>query len=237
MSIWARLSALASQAFDPGGAGEPALALAVGDCAPDPGDVGFTAALVGLGAKLAKADGLVTADEISVFSRVFRTPAREEAAMRRVFDIARQTVLGYESYARRIARKYRDRPCLLEGVLDGLFQIAGADGAITADELEYLRSVSDAFGFSAADFRRIKAAHLGADADDPYAVLGLTPDASMEDVKAAYRRLMLQNHPDTVLVFRSAPREFEAVAHDKAAAITQAYSRIRAERGIRSPSD
>ena len=59
-------------------------------------------------------------------------------AMRRVFDIARQTVHGYESYARRVAKRYRNRPCLLEGVLDGLFQIAGADGAITAEELGLL---------------------------------------------------------------------------------------------------
>src|ERR1700733_11939974 len=144
MSIWSQLAQLAQRAFaDPG---EPGLALATSGsnlaCAPDPGDVDFTAAIIGLGAKLAKADGLVTDDEVNVFARVFRTAPRDEPAMRRVFDIARQTVLGYESYAKRIARKYRDRPCLLEGVLDGLFQIAIADGVITGDEMAYLKSVS-----------------------------------------------------------------------------------------------
>ena len=110
--------------------------------------------LLAASAKLAKADGLVTVDEVATFARVFRSAPGDEAAMRRVFDIARQTVLGYESYARRIAKRYRDRPCLLEGVLDGLFRIAAADGTITGEEMDYLRSVSDIFGFNEDKFRR-----------------------------------------------------------------------------------
>lgn len=234
MSIWSQLSSLTRRAFE-----EEAPGTDVGParCGPDPNDLEFTAAIVGLGAKLAKADGLVTIDEVSAFSRVFRSAPGDEAAIRRVFNIARQTVIGYESYARRIARRYRDRPCLLEGVLDGLFQIAVADGAITADELAYLQSVSDMFGFTADHFRRIKASHLGPDADDPYLVLGVAHTASFEEVRTAYRRLMLQNHPDTVAGAKSAPREYEPVAHRKSAAITSAYARIRAERGFITRAD
>ncbi len=231
MSIWSQLSSLARRAFEDDER-EPGTEVGAPLCGPDPNDLEFTAAIVGLGAKLAKADGLVTIDEVAAFSRVFRYAPGDEPAIRRVFDIARQTVVGYESYARRIARRYRDRPCLLEGVLDGLFQIAAADGAITSDELDYLRSVSDLFGFSDSEFRRIKASHLGPDADDPYLVLGLRADASFDDVRAAYRKLMLENHPDTMSGSKSAPREYEPVAHDKAAAITTAYARIRAERGF-----
>lgn len=241
MSIWSQLSHLAHKAFDPpnepvaasGSAGLPGEF----SCAPDPDDVGFTAAVVGLGAKMAKADGLVTRDEVKAFARVFRAAPADEAAIRRVFDIARQTVLGYESYARRIARRYADRPCLLEGVLDGLFQIAVADGAVTPDELDYLRTVSDAFGFSADDFRRIRASHLGPDADDPYAVLGVAHAADFETIRAAYRRLMRDHHPDRLVTTKSAPREFELAAHDKASAITTAYARIRTERGFLTRSD
>src|SRR5215510_960174 len=152
MSICSQLASLAQRAFDVGE--EPSREVATPLCGPDPNDIEFTAAIVGLGAKLAKADGLVTVDEVATFSRVFRAAPGDEAAMRRVFDIARQTVHGYESYARRIAKRYRDRPCLLEGVLDGLFQIAGADGAITSEELGYLKSVSESFGFSEDRFRR-----------------------------------------------------------------------------------
>jgi DnaJ like chaperone protein len=235
MSIWSQLSSLTRRAFE--AEDEPGTAVDAPLCGPDPNDVDFTAAIVGLGAKLAKADGLVTIDEVATFARVFRSAPGDEAAMRRVFDIARQTVLGYESYARRIAKRYRDRPCLLEGVLDGLFRIAASDGAITGEEMEYLRSVSDIFGFNADRFRRIKASHVGSEADDPYIVLGVPPEAPFEVVRGAYRRLMLENHPDTVTGAKSAPREFEPVAHQKAAAITTAYARIRSERGILTRAD
>ena len=230
MSIWSQLSSLARKAFEPDeGAGT---AVADIPCAPDPGDVEFTAAIIGLSAKLAKADGLVTTDEVAAFAQVFRVAPQDRAAMERVFNIARQTVLGYESYARRIAKRYRDRPCLLEGVLDGLFRIAASDGTVTADELDYLKSVADLFGFTDDQFRRIKASHLGPDGDDPYLVLGVPHDASFEEVRAAYRRLMLENHPDRLAAAKSAPREYEPVAHEKSAAITTAYARIRNERGI-----
>ena len=235
MSIWSQLSSLARRAFED----DPAPGTDVGPalCGPDPNDLEFTAAIVGLGAKLAKADGLVTIDEVAAFSRVFRAAPGDEAAIRRVFNIARQTVIGYEAYARRIARRYSDRPCLLEGVLDGLFQIAASDGIITGEEVDYLKSVSDLFGFSEDQFRRIKASHMGMDADDPYLVLGLSHAASFEDVRAAYRRLMLENHPDTAMGVKSAPREYEPVAHEKSAAITTAYARIRAERGFLTRAD
>ena len=235
MSIWTLLSSRAGRVFEPDD--ETGTDVAVPSCGPDPNDVDFTAAIIGLGAKLAKADGLVTTDEVAMFSRVFRVAPADEEAMRRVFNIARQTVLGYESYARRIAKRYSHRPCLLEGVLDGLFRIAASDGTITADEHDYLESVAILFGFSEDKFRRIRASHLGPEADDPYVVLGVRSDATFEEIRAAYRRLMLENHPDTVTAAKSAPREFEPVAHEKSAAITTAYARIRSERGILSRAD
>ena len=109
--------------------------------------------------------------------------------------------------------------------------IAGADGVVTDDEMTYLENVSEAFGFSKDTFRRIKASHLGPERDDPYAVLGVAHDAEFETIRRTYRQLMADNHPDRV-GFNGAPREFETAAHDKAAAITAAYARIRAERGL-----
>ncbi|MEM6947314.1 MAG: TerB family tellurite resistance protein [Pseudomonadota bacterium] len=228
MSLWLEILAQGRRLFeaDPVDASlDPA-----GDCAPDPNDVGFTAAIVGLGAKLAAADGFVSNNEVAAFSRVFRSRPEDAASVQRVFNLARQTVNGYEAYARRIGRKYKGRPCLLEGVLDGLFQIALADGVVKVEELAYLKSVSDAFGFSEATFRRIKASYLGSSPDDPYHVLGVSYDAEFAEVRKAYRRLMSDNHPDRV-VTNGAPPEFEAAAQRKAAAITSAYARIKAERG------
>jgi DnaJ like chaperone protein len=229
MSIWQRILDIGRSLFEPEEAPE-GLPEDL-ECGPDPNDVGFTAAVIGLGAKLAKADGTVTEDEVAVFSHVFQAAPEDQAAVRRVFDLAQKTVRGYEAYARKIGKKYKNRPCLLEGVLDGLFYIAGADGVVTQDEMLFLETVSVAFGFSEATFRRIRASHLGATADDPYAILGVPHDAEFNAIRRAYRKLMADNHPDRV-VANGAPREFELAAHDKAAAITSAYAKIRVERGM-----
>ncbi|MEM7492922.1 MAG: molecular chaperone DjiA [Pseudomonadota bacterium] len=229
MTLWQRLIESGKRLFDVDVVDDPVPADL--DCSPDPNDVGFTAAVIGLGAKMAKADGRVTDDEIMVFSRVFQTDPKDAATVRRVFNLAQQTVRGYESYARKIGRKYAARPCLLEGVLDGLFMIATADNIVTPDELEYLENVSVAFGFSEATFRRIKASHMGPERDDPYHVLGVAHDADFDLIRRTYRRLMADNHPDRVIQ-NGAPREFEAAAHDKAAAITSAFAKIKAERGL-----
>ncbi|MEJ0060055.1 MAG: molecular chaperone DjiA [Terricaulis sp.] len=224
MSVWSRIVELAARAFDPE-ADPPALNQ---ECAPQPNDIGFTAAVIGLAAKMAKADGDATESELRAASQVFRPPPGEESAFRRAFAIAKQTVLGYDSYARQIGRKYRARPCLLEDVLDGLFHIAAADGNVTDAEIAYLATVAEHFGFSDAEFRRIKATHLGPEADDPYAVLGLLPGASAEEARQAWRRLAAENHPDR-MTQRGAPPEFVAIAAEKTAAINSAYARIREE--------
>lgn len=229
MSIWTQLLESGRRLFDLDGEAETLSPDE--ECAPDPNDVGFTAAVIGLGAKIAVADGVVSDEEIMAFSRVFRAAPEDADAVRRVFNLARRTVRGYESYALKIGKKYKARPCLLEGVLDGLFHIALADGVMTSEEMEYLETVSRAFGFTEATFRRVRASHMGPDRDDPYHILGVPHDADFDVIRVAYRRLMADNHPDRV-VANGAPREFETTAHEKAAAITSAYAKIRAERGL-----
>jgi DnaJ like chaperone protein len=224
MSVWSRIVEMAGRAFDPE-ADPPA---PFEECAPQPNDVGFTAAVIGLAAKMAKADGDATPSELAAAAIVFRPPPGEEAAFRRAFNLAKQTVLGFESYARQIGRKYRARPCLLEDVLDGLFHIAGADGVVGEAEVAYLQTVAGHFGFSDLEFRRIKAQNLGPDADDPYAVLGLLPGATAQEARQAWRRLAAENHPDR-MAQRGAPPEFVAIAHQKTAAINAAYARIKDE--------
>jgi DnaJ like chaperone protein len=232
MSVWSSIVALAARAFDPE-ADPPA---PYEECAPRPNDVGFTAAVIGLAAKMAKADGFATKSELEAAAQVFRPPPGEEEAFRRCFELARQTVHGFESYARQIGRKYRARPCLLEDVLDGLFHIAAADGYVDETELAYLARVSDLFGFSELEFRRIKATNLGPDANDPYAVLGLLPGANMDEVRHAWRRIAAENHPDR-MTQRGAPPEFVEIAREKSAAINAAYARIRDELLTKAAAD
>jgi DnaJ like chaperone protein len=201
---------------------------AVTKCGPDPGDVAFTAAVIGLAAKMAKSDGIVTPEEIDAAQKVFRPPAKEEGAFHLTFGVAKQSIHGFESYAKQLGRRYKDRPCLLEDVLDGLFHIARADGRIMNSELAFLARVAELFGFSEAEFRRIKAAHLGPDSEDPFVVLGLLPGASMEEVRAAFRRLAAEHHPDKLLA-RGAPIEIVRIGQDKMAAINAAFAQIREE--------
>ena len=206
----------------------------VADCAdcPDglPGeDPQFSAAVTALGAKLAKADGRAEPGEFQAFSEVFQPGPGAARDVQRLYDLARQTTRGYESYARQIAKRYRRCPDLLEDVLGGLFHIAKADGAVTADEIAYLERVAELFGLSPLVFRRIKAAFLGAPADDPYVLLGVAPDASDDQVRSAWKAILSEAHPDRA-ASRGLPLEYVQAAHERSAAVNAAYDKVMRER-------
>jgi len=194
----------------------------------------LVAALVALGAKMAKADGQVRDEDIVAFRQVFRTDPQTEATIGRFFNLARQTTLGYKRYARIVTKAFRAQPGILEDVLDGLFHIALADGIVTEDEAEFLETVAEVFGFSDREYRRIRNAHLGQDADDPYLILAVDPDISDIDLKTAYRRQAAANHPDRLLA-RGLPKEMVGIANHKMAIINRAYSQILEERKAERP--
>ncbi len=202
------------------------------DGAGDPTkQVGFTIAVIALGAKLAKADGVVTPDEIRAFRRVFKVAPEETQNVAKVFNMARKSVAGYEPYAKQVAGMFRDNPAVLEELLNCLFIIAKADGEVHDDELTYLQNVAAIFGFTEADFARIREENIGPDAADPYTVLGVAHDADDDAVKSAYRKLVRENHPDT-LIAQGMPEEFVEVANEKLATVNAAYDKICAARGI-----
>ena len=194
----------------------------------DPG-IAFTIAMIALSAKMAKADGVVSDVEIEAFDRIFRVPPDERASVRRFFDMAQQDTAGYEAYAGQIARLYAGRPAVLEDILDGLFEIAKADGVLHPGENAFLQRVAEIFGFAPNEYRRIRASHFEPDAADPYVVLGVAYDAGDEEIKRTYHRLVRENHPDS-LIARGVPEEFVLLATDKLAAINVAYEKILAER-------
>ncbi len=236
MSIWGKIGGAAAGMLVGGPLGA-ALGVVAGhylfDRAPgadgDPG-VAFTIAMIALSAKMAKADGVVTEAEVEAFDRIFRVPPEEQATVRRFFDLARQDTAGYEAYAAQIARMYADHPAVLEDILDGLFEIAAADGVLHPDEGVFLERVGEIFGFSPREFRRIRASHFPPDAADPYVVLGVDYDADNDEIKRTYYRLVRENHPDS-LIARGVPEEFVKIANDKLAAINGAYEKILKERG------
>ena len=189
----------------------------------------IVAALIALGAKMAKADGTVRDEDVEAFRTVFQSTPDSRAAVRRFFNIARQTTLGFERYARIVARHFRAQPAALEDVMDGLFHIALADGVLTPEEDSYLAEVADIFGFSESEYGRLRATHLGHDVDDPYLVLGIDRGVSDDGLRRAYRRAAAANHPDRI-VARGLPPEMTALATHKMALINRAYATIQAER-------
>jgi DnaJ like chaperone protein len=196
----------------------------------DPG-VTFTIALVALSGKMARADGVVTDRDFDVFRRVFAIPPDEENNVRRIFNMARQDIAGFDHYAQQIAKLLVGNPALLEDVLDGLFEIAKSDGVLHPCEARFLERVAEIFGFAPGEFRRIRASHFAPELTDPYVILGLSYSADEDELKQTYRKLVRENHPDSLMA-RGVPAEFVKLANDKLAAINSAYEKIRAERGL-----
>ncbi len=191
----------------------------------DIGDAGVAAALIALGAKLAKADGAVSSVEIDAFKKVFQASVEASEGIARFFDLAKQTTLGYEAYAKKIHRHYKFRPDILEDILDGLFHIALADGIVTGAELSFLETTGKIFGFNPPTFNRIRAAHLGRALDDPYLILGVDETVTDKELKRVYRTMAAANHPDR-LAARGLPPELQKLATHKMALINRAYSKI-----------
>ena len=202
------------------------------DSGTDVRQVAFTIAVVALGAKMAKADGHVTRDEVTAFKQVFRIAQDEEKNVARFFDQAKKDTTGFELYARQVARMFQDNPAVLEELLDCLFHIARADGVYHPNEKAFLKEVSEIFGFSAADFRRIEAKNMGPDEADPYTVLGVAHGSTDTEVKAAYRKLIKEHHPDR-LVAQGMPEDVVELANEKLAAINDAYAKVEKERGMK----
>jgi DnaJ like chaperone protein len=207
-------------------AGRVANALDPDTWLPGGRDAAFTLALIALSAKMAIADGAVTASEVRAFNATVEIAKGNEPQVERLFNLAKQDVAGYDAYARKVARFFSDTPETLEHVLDSLFFIATADGLVHEAELDYLRDVSVIFGFDDARFEQIAAQHVVLEEGvDPYTVLGLTHDAPPEEVRRVYRMLVAEHHPDR-LIAKGVPEELVDVATARMSAINLAYQAI-----------
>lgn len=192
--------------------------------------VAFTIALVGLAAKMAKADGVAVSVETQAFERCFYVPPEERRNVMRVFDLASRDVAGYDAYAERIAHMLADDRALLRDVFECLFNIAAADGVLHKAEEQFLRTVADKFSFSEREYQGVRSLFVR-DEQSPYSVLGVEPDISDEDLKARYRALVRETHPDK-LASEGVPAEFLVLADRKLAAINAAYDSIVKARGL-----
>ncbi len=202
---------------------------------PPERSVAFTIAVIALSAKMAKADGRVTRAEVTAFRNVFQIAPADEPAAARVFNMAREDVAGFETYAERIARMFRvdGQPCGADSVLcdlmEGLFHIATADAAYHPAEDAFLTRVAEIFGMEDLAFRRMRARHVPDMAPDPFTVLGVTPDMALDEIRAVWRAEVRQTHPDQMMA-RGVPEEAVRLAERRMQAINRAWDEIQASR-------
>lgn len=195
--------------------------------------------LISLAAKVTKADGRVTREEIITFRRVFDIPPNEERNVARIFKKARNSSEGYEEYAQQIARRFHADPQTLRTILQGLQEIARADGRMTPDEQACLRKVGEIFGVYSTKQQTASSSSGGAqqfnkisnqDAD-PYRILGIDRGTDNKAIKKIYRKLVQEHHPDRMIARGVSKREL-VVAERKMAKINDAYDQIERERGL-----
>lgn len=192
----------------------------------------FAVGVTVLAAKLAKCDGPVGRVEIDAFRRSFAIPEGSVAEVGRLFDSARETVSGFEGYAVQMGQAFSDNPGILEQVLAGLYQIARADGPVNGAEADFLARVAHGFGLDMeAASRAGRGGAMAPPAEDPYAVLGLKPQATREEIRARWKALMRENHPDT-LAAKGMAAEMTKKASDRVARINAAYDAIKRERKL-----
>jgi DnaJ like chaperone protein len=221
MSLWTRiadaLSALAS--------GEGLSALFDRMRTPPEKSVAFTIAVIALGAKMAKADGQVTANEVAAFRQVFAIPPEEEANAARVFNLARQDVAGFDAYARKIRAMFREDDKVLVDLMEGLFHISVADGSWHPQEEAFLKTVADIFGVGDRCYRSLLARFVPDAAPDPYDMLGIAPDATLDQARAAWKQAVRDSHPDRMMA-RGVPEEAVKLAEERLVAINAAWEEI-----------
>lgn len=196
----------------------------------------FAITVTVLAAKLAKCDGAVKRAEIDAFKRNFRIPASSAAGIGRLFDQARDSQEAFEPYAAQLADAFADNRGVLEQVLNALFAIARADGPLNIREQDFLRRVHRHLGLDDVSWDQAfgttrppppKRMEDG----DPYLELGVPRTSTGDELRAAWKKLMRENHPDT-LAARGVPQDFVARASDKVARINAAWDRIKRERGL-----
>ena len=185
----------------------------------------FAVALIILTAKLAKADGHVSREELIAIKDKLKIPEHEIDQVGKIFNKAKEDSLGYEPYAQQIAQIYRNNPVVLDEIINTLFYIAEADSNVSNSELTMIRNIAKIFGLSESQFEGIKESRKSSDKLNPYIVLGCDPNDDFSVIRKKYLILSKEHHPD-ILVSKGVPQEVIEESKKKMRAINSAFDQI-----------
>ncbi|MBO4671048.1 MAG: TerB family tellurite resistance protein [Bacteroidales bacterium] len=188
----------------------------------------FMVSLLVLSSAVIRADGRTLQSELDYVKDFVRRNFGDAAvpeAMRMLDELGRQNIDIY-SVGRQIA-SYMNYSQRLQ-LFHYLTQIAIADGEFSKSEKTVLESIAAAIGISAADAASVISMFFK-DTGSAYSVLGISPSATDDEVKTAYRRMAMKNHPDKVATLGP---EVQKAAAEKFRQIQEAYEAIKRERGL-----
>jgi DnaJ like chaperone protein len=181
--------------------------------------------------KLAKADGMVTRDEIRVvndFITHLNMPEQEKRFARQVFNEAKSSPYSIDDFAMQFYQMNQRQPTILFSFLDVLFRLAAADGTLHHAEEAALHRIKAIFQVSDQQFNNLKAVYFKEN-DQYYKVLNCTPQCSNEEIKTNYKKLVKAFHPDKI-ISKGLPEEFVQFATSRFQEIQGAYEKVRKER-------
>ena len=186
----------------------------------------FALSLIVLSAKLSKADGQVSKEELIAVKDKLKIPENELDQVGKIFNKAKNESTGYEPYAQQIAQIYRGNLNVLEEVVNILFYIAEADGNISQSEMNMIQDIAKIFGLNENQFNGLKESRKSSDKLNPYIVLESNPNNDLSDIRKKYIKLSKEHHPD-LLLSKGVPNEVIEESKKKMRAINSAWDQIQ----------
>ena len=186
----------------------------------------FALSLIILSAKLSKADGHVSKEELIAIKDKLQIPDSEIDQVAKIFNKAKDESTGYEPYAKQIAEIFRGNLNVLEEVINILFYIAEADGHVSNDEETMIANIAYIFGLSQKQYQSIKESRKTSDKLNPYIVLESQPKDDLKTIRKNYIKLSKEHHPD-LLISKGVPVEVINESKNKMRSINAAWDQVQ----------
>ena len=190
----------------------------------------FAISLIVLSAKLSKADGQVSREELIAVKDKLKIPENELDEVGKVFNKAKEEKTGYEPYAKQIAQFYKENLNVLEEVINILFYIAESDGHVSSEEEKMIENIAYIFGLTQAQYLSIKESRKSSNKQNPYMVLESNADDNLQTIRKRYLKLSKEHHPD-LLLSKGVPNEVIEESKKTMRSINSAWDQVQKLKG------